>query len=121
MNMSPMIDMVFILLIFFVVTAVFVEDFGFDTTTPDPTPPIIELDSPVLGLHIDDSSRIFMDGIEISFDSVQGKVTQNQIADSNLAVSVYAEAHTNAGFLVEVLDQVRLGGVEVVSLALDDD
>jgi biopolymer transport protein ExbD len=120
-NISPMIDMVFILLIFFVVTAVFVEDFGFEADTPDSTPPIVVVDTPVLGLHLDSSSRIFFEGNQISFDSVQAKVAQNRVADSDTAVIVHAQALTNAGFLVEVLDQVRLGGVEVVSLALDAD
>ena len=43
-NISPMIDMVFILLIFFVVTSVFVDELGFESTTPDSDKPLVESD-----------------------------------------------------------------------------
>jgi len=118
-NISPMIDMVFILLIFFVVTAVFVEECGFEATTPDsqsiprPDPP------PTISIYLDQNELITMDGKEVSKEYVRSKVAQSWILDGEMNVTVYAKAQTNAGFLVQVLDEVRMGGVANVSMALD--
>lgn len=60
-----------------------------------------------------------MEGKQVSKQYVRSKVAQTRILDSAMTVTVYAQAKTNAGFLVQVLDEVRLGGVENVCMALD--
>lgn len=105
-----MIDMVFILLIFFVVTVVFVEDHGFEAFTPN-NKPIPNPDPPhAIHIYLDQNDRITIDGKEVSKQYLKGKVAQALVMDSAMTVTVYAQAKTNAGFLVQVLDEVRLVG-----------
>jgi biopolymer transport protein ExbD len=118
-DLSPMIDMVFILLIFFVIAAVFVEDLGFAADTPDQAPPILAPQNQNLTIHVDKSNRVFWEQERISLESVQVKVAQRVTANAETTVLVHAQELTNAGFLVELLDRVRLGGVETVSLVLE--
>ena len=118
-NISPMIDMVFILLIFFVVTAVFVEDRGFEASTPDSELVQITDHPQVISIYLDQNDRITIEGKEVSKQYLRSKVAQALVIDSEMIVMVYAQARTNAGFLVQILDEVRLGGMENVCMALD--
>lgn len=80
---------------------------------PNPDPPAS------IGIYLDQNERIVMEGKQVSKQYVRSKVAQTRISDSAMTVTVYAQAKTNAGFLVQVLDEVRLGGVENVCMALD--
>lgn len=119
-NLSPMIDMVFILLIFFVVAAVFVEEDGFEVFRPRPDVSTREAKEGPLSFRIDTSNRVFMEERQVSLDSIQSKVAQQLAAHDELAVFVETMPNANAGLMVKVLDQIRLGGVEVISLSLDN-
>ena len=118
-NLSPMIDMVFILLIFFVVTAVFVDEDGFAASTPDGTEFPDREDQPSLSIYIDKQNRVFVGEELATPSSIRPKVAQRLGINSKLSVSVSAAPVVDAGLMIEVMDQVRLGGVDLVSLSLD--
>lgn len=120
-NISPMIDLVFILLIFFVVAAVFVEESGFEVETPDSKPIVEDMELPPLGIFIDASNRTFMGEEPVSKESIRAKVAHRVAMNPKLGVIVRAAPSADAGLMIEVLDQVRQGGIDIVSLALDGD
>ena len=120
-NPSPMIDMVFILLIFFVVTAVFVEESGFELRTPESRELVREEELPPLGITIDEQNRIFFEKELISLHAIRPKIAHKLDLSPELDVIVRAAPLADAGWMVEVLDQVRLGGVELISLSLDSE
>mgnify|MGYP003118422487 CR=1 FL=1 len=120
-NLSPMIDMVFILLIFFIVTAVFVEENGFEVRTPENTKLISPDELPPMGIHIDLQNRIFIEKNLVSLKSVRPTVAQRVSVSPELNVFVRTAPMADAGLMVSVLDEVRLGGVDLISLSLDTD
>ena len=118
-NISPMIDMVFILLIFFIVTTVFVEESGFGVDRPSPVdqPEPQDEDKEHVNILVDKNNQIFYNGEKISIGSIRPKVSQVLQADHKAPVVVEAEDAANAGLVVTVMDEARLGGADVISLS----
>jgi biopolymer transport protein ExbD len=111
-NISPMIDMVFILLIFFIVTTVFVEESGFGVDRPSPVdqPEPQDEDKEHVNILVDKNNQI-------SIGSIRPKVSQVLQADREAPVVVEAEDAAQAGLVVTVMDEARLGGADVISLS----
>ncbi|MCB1121291.1 MAG: biopolymer transporter ExbD [Verrucomicrobiae bacterium] len=118
---SPMIDLVFILIIFFVVAAVFVDEWGVPAETPGGEFLSTDKKPEVLEFRIDDASRIWFNEDAVSLETVRAKVAQSRTRNEDIQVMVHAEAASRAGLMIDVLDQVRLGGIALVSLALISD
>ena len=122
-NISPMIDMVFILLIFFIVTTVFVEESGFgaDRPNPDVLPDQLDEDQESVTILVDKNNQIFYKSngaIEkIGIGSIRPKVGQVLQKDSEAPVLVEAEDAANAGLVVRIMDEARLGGAGIISLS----
>lgn len=121
-NISPMIDMVFILLIFFIVTTVFVEESGFRVEKPDATDIETELDEDKesVTILVDKNNQIFYKEAgateAISIESIRPRVGQVLQKDRDAPVLVEAEDAANAGLVVRIMDEARLGGADVISL-----
>jgi biopolymer transport protein ExbD len=117
-NISPMIDMVFILLIFFIVTTVFVEESGFGVDRPNPVaePEEQDEDKESVKLTVDKNNQIFYNGEKIDRGSIRPKVSQVLQADKDAPVVVEAQDAALAGLVVMVMDEARLGGALVISL-----
>ena len=118
-NISPMIDMVFILLIFFIVTTVFVEESGFGVDRPNPVdqPEPQDEDKESVSILIDKNNQIFYNGEKVAIGSIRPKVSQVLQADREAPVVVEAQDAANAGLVVTVMDEARLGGADTISLA----
>ncbi len=118
-NISPMIDMVFILLIFFIVTTVFVEEegFGVDRPSPTDTPELNDEEKESVTILIDNNNQIFLNGTKVALGSIRPKVSQVLSADDEAPILVEAQDSANAGLVITVMDQARLGGADIVSIA----
>lgn len=118
-NISPMIDMVFILLIFFIVTTVFVEESGFGVDRPSPVdqPEPQDEDKENVKILVDKNNQVFYNGEKIAIGSIRPKVSQVLQADPEAPVVVEAQDAANAGLVVTVMDEARLGGADVISLS----
>jgi biopolymer transport protein ExbD len=116
-NISPMIDMVFILLIFFVVTSVFVDELGFESTTPDSDKPLVESDPVRLEVNLDDEVRIRQE--IVSYNRVGMEVRRLVATSNDYTVILSAMPKANAGSMTELLDVMRLAGATFVSLSLE--
>jgi len=118
-NISPMIDMVFILLIFFIVTTVFVEESGFGVDRPNPVDQPEEQDEEIesVTILVDKNNQVFYNGEKINPDSIQPKVSQVLQADKDAPIVVEAEDAANAGLVVRVMDEAREGGAGIISLS----
>lgn len=119
-NLTPMLDVVFILLIFFVVTATFIRDFGLEVTLPaglSPTAP--ELSSIVVVIERDDSfhinGRVLAKGSLVPF--IRRLAAENP--DAPFSVLVSSNAHVEA--TVAVLDAGRQAGFRRIPIEKLDD
>jgi biopolymer transport protein ExbD len=118
-NISPMIDMVFILLIFFIVTTVFVEESGFAVDRPNPVaqPELQDEDKESVTIRVDKNNQIFYNGEKVAIGSIRPKVSQVLQANPEAPVVVEAQDAANAGLVVTVMDEARLGGANIISLS----
>jgi biopolymer transport protein ExbD len=114
-DISPLIDVVFILLIFFVVTTTFVKDMNLDIQRPSAASA-----SPASGkairIYLDAQGNVYLDNQPLRIWMVQSKV-RTLLREGASDVLVVADAKVPAGRLVEVVDQARLAGAKNVGVA----
>jgi len=114
-NMSPLIDCVFLLLIFFIVTTVFVEETGVDVQKPRAAS-AQDMDKRSLQIALTEDGGIVYGGRRINLNSVRGIVAQ-QLKEENVPVIIIADARSRTGPLVDVIDECKLAGARQVSIA----
>ncbi len=115
-NLSPLIDMVFLLLIFFVVTTSFVKESGIDVQrSTAATAEIKERGNVMIG--VTQQGDIYMEGKKIDLRSIRPLVERALAEDPESAVVVVADKKSETGAIVKVMDQCRLAGARNVSLA----
>jgi biopolymer transport protein ExbD len=115
-NMAPLIDMVFLLLIFFAVSTSFVKEAGIDVQRASAsTAEVKERASIMIGLSAD--GQVYMEGKKIDVRSVRGLVERALAEDPESGVVVVADKQSVTGIVVKVMDQCRLAGAKTVSLA----
>jgi biopolymer transport protein ExbD len=121
-NITPMLDIVFIMLIFFIVTTSFVKEFGVDMSRPSNEPPKTEKISEVIFVKIDDSGQIFVKNRLTDIRAVRANIESGLALKPDASVVVAASRQSDAGLLVRVVDQARVAGAGQVSLvALSQD
>ena len=115
-DMAPLIDMVFILLIFFLVTTSFVKETGIEVNRPRAATAVTDSKASIL-IAIDRENRIFMNHREIDVRAVRANVERALVENPSGAVIVVADRNSSTGVAVKVMDGCRMGGAESVSLA----
>ncbi|MBT8763235.1 biopolymer transporter ExbD [Desulfohalobiaceae bacterium Ax17] len=115
-NMAPLIDMVFILLIFFLVTTSFVKEAGVDVQRPTARSAITkEKVNMVIGVTKD--GLIFISGKTVDIRSVRGHVERFLAENPEASVVVVADKASQTGTVIRVLDACRLAGAKNISIA----
>jgi len=115
-NMGPLIDMVFLLLIFFVVTTSFVKETGIDVQrSVASTAETVERGNIMLAVSVD--GEIYYEGRKIDVRSVRAHVERALAEDPESAVVVVADRGSRTGIVVQAMNQCRLAGAKQVSLA----
>ena len=115
-DMAPLIDMVFILLIFFLVTTSFVRETGIEVNRPKAATAVADSRTAIL-VAIDRNNRIFMDHREIDIRAVRLNLERALAENPAGSVIVVADRASSTGMAVRVMDACRLAGAENVSLA----
>lgn len=115
-DMAPLIDIVFILLIFFMVTTTFVKDMKLDLERPKANS-AVAASSKAIRLFIDRNGDTYVDGEAVRLWLIQSRLRDLLSTSSNKIVLVVTDEGVPAGRLVEVVDQARLAGAESVGVA----
>jgi biopolymer transport protein ExbD len=115
-NISPLIDMVFILLIFFMVSTTFVKDMKLDLNRPAASSSSTA-STKAIRLYIDSQGEIYLDGEPVRVWVVQSRIRDLLDASTSKSVLVVTDEGVPAGRLVEVVDQARLAGATDVGVA----
>ncbi|MFQ5597902.1 MAG: ExbD/TolR family protein [Nitrospiria bacterium] len=118
-NMTPLIDMVFILLIFFIVSTSFVKETGIDVQRPSAQSVERKAEGNIL-IAISENEEIWIDRRRIGIDAVRPHVERLHAENPEGGVVILADAASETGLLVKVIDQARLAGVSDVSIAAQE-
>ena len=116
LNIAPLIDMVFILLIFFLVTTSFVKETGIDVSRPTASTASLKPKATIL-IAVDNQNRVFMDHREIDIRAVRANTERALAENPEGAVVVVADTDSSTGTAIQVMDGCRLAGATNVSLA----
>lgn len=114
-NTSPLIDIVFLLLIFFMVTSVFVEETGIEVQKPSAIS-AQDLEKNSILLAITAEGEIYFDNQPVSLNNLRGLVAR-LLRESPRPIILLADEDGRSGMLVRVIDECKLAGAEQVSLA----
>ena len=115
-NMGPLVDMVFLLLIFFVVTTSFVKESGIDVSRSTAASAEIKERGTIM-IGVSPEGDVYFDGKKVDVRSVRGLVERALAEDPEGGVVVVADRASETGAVVGVMDQCRLAGAKNVSLA----
>ena len=114
-NVSPLIDMVFILLIFFIVATSFVNEVGITPKYKDSASPTTEK-KPPLTFQLSASGQILQNGSTIGIEEV-APIVRTAHAESKASILVQVSPGSKAGLATEVMDQALLGGAQAIKLS----
>lgn len=117
-NISPLIDMVFILLIFFIVTTVFVEETGVEVSKPQAAS-AVDLEKNSILIAITANGQIVYGGRDLGIGGVRSTV-RRLTNDEDMPVIIQADRAVPTDLLVRVIDESKLGGAKSVSISTDD-
>ena len=117
-NITPLIDIVFIMLIFFIVTATFVKEAGIDVNTPDAPTAEVKKKANIL-IAIDANNNIWLDRRKIDIRSVIPNIKRLRAENPQGSVVIQADEESKNKMLVEVMDAARQAGVVNIALAAE--
>ena len=115
-NMTPLIDMVFILLIFFLVTSSFTKEAGIEVSRPTAESGQRQETASIV-VAVNKSGDIWLDNQRIDIRSVRAKIESMHAQNPEGTVIIMSDKDARMGTAVQVLDQVRLAGVTNVAIA----
>ena len=115
-NMAPLIDMIFILLIFFLVTATFVRESGVEVRRPEAATAEAK-DAAGIFIAVTRDGNIFIDKNQVDLRNVRGIVEQFLLENPSGAVMLEADRQSMTGRMVQVLDQCRMAGAENIAVS----
>jgi biopolymer transport protein ExbD len=114
-DISPLIDCVFILLIFFIVTTTFVEETGVEVDKPQAASSV-QLEKTSILLALTEKGEVVYGGREIGFSGVR-QLVKRMLQKEDVPVIIQADAGAPSGLLVRIIDEAKLAGATKVSLA----
>jgi biopolymer transport protein ExbD len=114
-DMTPLIDMMFNLLLFYIVTTTFVEDTGVRVDKPQATS-AIQLEKNSIMIAITAQGQVVYGGREIGVAGVR-PIVRRMIQREAVPVILQVDERVNAGLVVRVIDEAKLGGAKTVSIA----
>ena len=116
-DLAPMLDFVTNLLIFFIITAVFVKEAGLEVNRPTSFEQPQEEDSKSIQIQILENGEIWVDNRAVDVRAVRANVERMSAVSPDAGVLILAQDKAPTGTLVEVVDQVHLGGIQNITFS----
>ncbi len=117
-NLTPMLDVVFIMLIFFIVTASFVKESGIEISRPGAATAVRKEKGNIL-IAISANDQIWMNRRQVDPRALRANIERAHAENPQGAVVIQADKEAKTGLLVQVMDAARGAGVKDISLAAD--
>ncbi|MDR0781724.1 MAG: biopolymer transporter ExbD [Pseudomonadales bacterium] len=113
-DLAPMLDFVMNLLIFFIITAIFLKQFGFPVNRPEASQSNSESSS--IQIQVLASGEVFMDGRQVEVRAVRANIERLKALKPEAGVVVIMDPTVKASLLIPVADQVRQGGISNITV-----
>jgi biopolymer transport protein ExbD len=110
-DLAPMLDFVINLLIFFIITAVFVKEFALTVNRPTSFEQQSEEDTESIQIQVLNNGEIWIDNRAVDVRAVRANVERMSAVDPDTGVLILADEQAPTGVVVEVVDEVHLGGI----------
>jgi biopolymer transport protein ExbD len=118
-DITPMLDVVFIMLIFFIVTATFIKEAGIDVDKPDAATAVVQEKASIL-IAIDADDRVWINRRQVDVRSVRSIIERLHAENPKGTVVIQADRDSRNDMLVRVMDASRRAGVYDIALAADN-
>lgn len=115
-NLTPMLDVVFIMLIFFIVTTSFVKESGIEVNRPSAQTSKQKAKANIL-IAIRNDNEIWIDKRMVDIRAVRANIERLKASNSQNSIVIQADKDAKTGTLVQVMDQVRLAGITNISIS----
>ena len=119
-DMTPMLDIVFIMLIFFIVTTSFVRESGIEVNKPQASTAKSKKKVNII-IGINKSGEIWIDKHRVDIRAVRTTVERLHADTPDGSVVITADKKAQTGILVSVMDQVKLAGIDKISIGANSD
>ena len=119
LDLTPMLDVVFIMLIFFIVVASFIKEAGVEVNRPDDNQPDNPEDSTSILVEVASDNQIWMENRRVDIRAVRANIQRLLAEDPEAPVTIKVEKGAEAGIVVDVADAARESGVAAVNWASD--
>lgn len=118
-NVTPLMDIVFIMLIFFIVTSTFVKEPGVDINRPEAVTAKQKKFASIL-VAVDAENKIWINKDEVQLEAVRGQVEALKLENPKGTAVVQVDARADSRYLVEVVNQIRDAGVGDIAVSTED-
>ncbi|AVJ56453.1 biopolymer transporter ExbD [Idiomarina sp. OT37-5b] len=118
-DMTPMLDIVFIMLIFFIVTTSFVKEAGIQVNKPEANQANKEPSANIF-IAIRDNGEVWMDKRQVDVERVAANLERMLAEQPTDLVVIQADKQAEHGRVVEVMDQVKEAGIDKISIAAEN-
>ncbi len=118
-DITPMLDVVFIMLIFFIVTATFVKESGIDVNRPQAATSVVKEKANIL-VAIDAHNKVWINRREVDVRAVRANIERLHAENPKGTVVIQADKDSRNELLVQVMDASRLAGVYEIALAAEN-
>lgn len=117
-NLTPMLDVVFIMLIFFIVTATFVKEIGIDITPPEEDQPqVIDPEKKSIVVKVSARDQIQIGGRNVDISAVRANIERLAAENPEAPVIINPHPDSSADVFVRIWDAAKLAGVQSVQMA----
>ena len=118
-DMTPMLDIVFIMLIFFIVTTSFVKEAGVNVLKPTATTAVQKPKANIF-VGINEQGEIYMLKRKVKKDAVRTTLENMLLENPESSVVILADLNSNSGILIDVIDAAKKAGVQSISVAAEN-
>ncbi len=115
-NMTPMLDIVFIMLIFFIVTATFVKETGIEVEKP--TAEMAQKNTAIILVAISEKGEIWLEGRPVELGAVHGVIARLYAENPKGSLSIQADEEAPGFHIVDVITEAKAAGVDNISVSL---
>ncbi|MGV6827339.1 MAG: ExbD/TolR family protein [bacterium] len=119
-DLTPLMDIVFIMLIFFIVTTSFIKESGVDINRPQANTAERKEKGNIM-IAITENDEIWIDKRRVDIRAVRANVERLKAENPEGSVVIQADKNSKNGLLVQVMDQARMAGVSNLSIAATQD